>query len=229
MVNIALGNADLSQCEDGDGNGDGSITVDEILMAVNNALNGCPPAPSYGISGTIRYVGTDVPVPGVVVALEGATTLSAQTDANGRFVFDAVSAGRWSIEPVKRTGPNLSIGVDDAGQALQFSGGLATPSAEQRLVCDVTGDGTITQEDGSLILEYVVGQITRFPVADACGSDWVFVPVPSATAHQSITQPVFSGGTCQLGSISFDPLSTDAIGQDFEAVVIGDCNLSWPN
>jgi hypothetical protein len=42
MVNIALGNADVSACMAGDPNHDGQITVDEILAAVNNALNGCP-------------------------------------------------------------------------------------------------------------------------------------------------------------------------------------------
>ena len=41
MVNIALGNAQLSDCSAGDANKDGQITVDEILTAVNNALNGC--------------------------------------------------------------------------------------------------------------------------------------------------------------------------------------------
>ncbi|MGD0946540.1 MAG: hypothetical protein ABSA52_03845 [Candidatus Binatia bacterium] len=41
MVNIALGNARLSDCSAGDANKDGEITVDEILTAVNNALNGC--------------------------------------------------------------------------------------------------------------------------------------------------------------------------------------------
>jgi len=44
MVNIALGNASVSECEPGDANGDTHITVDEILTAVNNALEGCPPA-----------------------------------------------------------------------------------------------------------------------------------------------------------------------------------------
>jgi len=42
MVNIALGNTDISACRAGDANADGQITVDEILTAVNNALNGCP-------------------------------------------------------------------------------------------------------------------------------------------------------------------------------------------
>jgi hypothetical protein len=37
MVNIALGNADLSACTAGDANHDGQITVDEVLTAVNNA------------------------------------------------------------------------------------------------------------------------------------------------------------------------------------------------
>jgi hypothetical protein len=42
MVNIALGNAPLAECQAGEANADGQITVDEILTAVNNALNGCP-------------------------------------------------------------------------------------------------------------------------------------------------------------------------------------------
>ncbi|MGD0946620.1 MAG: hypothetical protein ABSA52_04245 [Candidatus Binatia bacterium] len=41
MVSIALGNASLLDCEAADGNHDGQITVDEILTAVNNALEGC--------------------------------------------------------------------------------------------------------------------------------------------------------------------------------------------
>jgi len=41
MVNIALGNAALLDCEAADSNHDGQVTVDEILTAVNNALNGC--------------------------------------------------------------------------------------------------------------------------------------------------------------------------------------------
>ena len=42
MVDIALGNAPVSECAAGDSNLDHQITVDEILAAVNNALTGCP-------------------------------------------------------------------------------------------------------------------------------------------------------------------------------------------
>ncbi len=36
-----LGNAPVSDCPPGDVNADGTITIDEILAAVNRALNGC--------------------------------------------------------------------------------------------------------------------------------------------------------------------------------------------
>jgi len=41
MVNIALGYADVSTCAAGDANGSGSIEINEIIAAVNKALNGC--------------------------------------------------------------------------------------------------------------------------------------------------------------------------------------------
>lgn len=41
MVNIVLGNALFLTCDAADSNHDGHVTVDEILAAVNNALNGC--------------------------------------------------------------------------------------------------------------------------------------------------------------------------------------------
>jgi hypothetical protein len=43
VVNIALGNTPVGDCLAGDANHDGQITVDDILTAVNNALNGCSP------------------------------------------------------------------------------------------------------------------------------------------------------------------------------------------
>jgi hypothetical protein len=41
-MNIAFDNTDLLDCEAADANHDGQVTIDEILTAVNNALNGCP-------------------------------------------------------------------------------------------------------------------------------------------------------------------------------------------
>ena len=41
-VNIALGNLPISACPAFDPDGSGVVTIDELIEAVNNALNGCP-------------------------------------------------------------------------------------------------------------------------------------------------------------------------------------------
>jgi len=41
MVNVALGSTAVAACSAGDANVDQQITVDEIILAVNNALGSC--------------------------------------------------------------------------------------------------------------------------------------------------------------------------------------------
>jgi hypothetical protein len=41
-VNIALDQAALAECPAMNANGDLQVSVDELITAVNNALNGCP-------------------------------------------------------------------------------------------------------------------------------------------------------------------------------------------
>ena len=41
MVNVALGEASIDTCEAGDPNRDQTVTINEILQAVSNALAGC--------------------------------------------------------------------------------------------------------------------------------------------------------------------------------------------
>jgi hypothetical protein len=41
MVNMALGDRDMSACASADATGDGRITVQDLVVAVNEALNGC--------------------------------------------------------------------------------------------------------------------------------------------------------------------------------------------
>ena len=56
MVNIALGTTPVSTCRAGDANGDGRITIDELLAAVSNALNGCGvflPTPTPTFTGKL--------------------------------------------------------------------------------------------------------------------------------------------------------------------------------
>lgn len=46
MVNIALSNRPVADCEAGDRNGDRQVTIEELVTAVNRALNGCPLDPA---------------------------------------------------------------------------------------------------------------------------------------------------------------------------------------
>jgi hypothetical protein len=41
-VRIALGESTLDECPEIDGNGDGDVTIDELVNAVGSALTGCP-------------------------------------------------------------------------------------------------------------------------------------------------------------------------------------------
>jgi hypothetical protein len=41
-VNIAIGNQQIDACPSFDANQDGEVSVSELIVAVNNALNGCP-------------------------------------------------------------------------------------------------------------------------------------------------------------------------------------------
>ena len=75
MVNIALGNAPVTDCEAGDENGDGMITIEEILKAVNAALSGCPPTPTPTI--TNRATATDTPTGTPTQTLTTSPTTSA--------------------------------------------------------------------------------------------------------------------------------------------------------
>jgi len=46
MINIALEQRPLSACPAADPDRSGTATIQEILLAVNNALKGCPTATS---------------------------------------------------------------------------------------------------------------------------------------------------------------------------------------
>jgi len=67
LVNIALGNTAVSDCQAGDARHDRAITVDEILTAVNNILNGCPVPPTPGPTRTPTRTPTLTPTPSATV------------------------------------------------------------------------------------------------------------------------------------------------------------------
>jgi hypothetical protein len=143
------------------------------------------------------------------------------------FAFNGLSATDWTVQPARTGGTGTSISALDAAWVLQTVVGLRQLSYEQRLAGDATGNGTISALDSARILQYKVGLISRLPVAQACNSDWVFVPLPAVVPNQVVIPPQMSLGNYQMGAITYQPLSVRAGGQDFHAIVFGDCTGNW--
>lgn len=173
MVNIALGNANVSTCPTGDVNQDNQITIDELIAAVNIALAGC-----VGDQTTISGAAVKGPVSGAhVVAFgvgpggaKGAQIGSATTDDSGNFQMQVgnysgplmleMTGGSFSDEA---TGTHMGMGATDmmtagvpnvmAGSTL--SGIQITPltSMAQRMAEDMPGGMTqanITQSNSAM-------------------------------------------------------------------------------
>ncbi len=182
---------------------------------------------TYAIEGHVAYYSNGQPVNGVSVTLQGPTPASALTDATGEFLLTNLGQANAQIEPTKVGDAGGAISALDAVAVLQIAVGQITAGAEQRLACDVDGDGAVTAFDAVLILQYATGVISAFPAAQSCGSGWAFVPVPATASNQRVVEPLLASPSCQSGTIAFEPLIGPATGQDFSAVLIGDCTGNW--
>ena len=179
------------------------------------------------ITGNVRYYSNDAPVPDVVVQLsDGAGLSSTSTDSSGAYGLTASGQGSCQVEPIKTGGQNGAVSALDASWILQQVVGLRQFNANQLLACDVTGDGTVSSLDAARILQLIAGMRTRLPVAEACGSDWLFVPAVGSAPGREIIGPQVAP-MCTLGAIGFDGLQTPADAQDFLAIVFGDCTGNW--
>ncbi len=185
-------------------------------------------AQTVSISGQIRYHSTGAPVTGATVRLTGPATLLTLTDGNGSYTFGGLGQGTWRVEPRLVGGASNAVSALDASYVLQDVVGLQDLGSTARLACDVNGDGIVGAFDASHILQLAVGVRSRFPVAETCQSDWLFLPAPATMTNQVLSPPQPGAAACAPGAITFDPLVASAAGQDFVAVVIGDCTGNGP-
>jgi len=200
------------------------VLVPALLMLC--ALSQRVFAQGPSVAGTVRYYSNGAPVPDVTVQFNGIPQSSMGTNADGTYAFSDPSAGACSIEPSKTGGTNGAISALDASWILQAVVGLRQFDANQRVICDVTGDGTVSALDAARILQLVAGLRNRLPVADACGSDWVFLPDPATVPFQHVLAPQMSP-QCSPGAIVFDSVDAPVSQQDFLAAVFGDCTGNW--
>ena len=181
---------------------------------------------TYSVSGRVNYYGSGQPVPDATVLLTGPASDAAVTDISGAFAFPSLSPGTWAFGPRKSGDVGLAISSVDAVYVLQAAVGARTAGQIERTACDVSGNGTLTSLDASLILQYTVNSITHFPVAGADAA-WTFFPVPAPGPNQQVTRPALSLGIYLPGVVVYDPLAASVTNQNFLAVVFGDCTGNW--
>ncbi len=186
------------------------------------------PLTPFVVSGHVSYYSNGLPVGGVDVHLDGATSQVVSTDASGAFAFAGLGESDWTLTPQSQTAASAAITPLDAVFVLQAVVGSRQLTAQQAFACDTSGDGLLTPLDAVYILQYVVGSTQSFPATQPCGSLWAFVPTPASTVmNEQLINPGIVQGNCQHGAMVFPQLMSDATDQDFAAVVVGDCNGDW--
>jgi len=179
--------------------------------------------PVFSIAGAVTYFGGGGAVSGAEVALTGAAPQSETTAGDGTYAFGDVAPGSWTLRPAKQGDTAAALSPLDAAWALQASVGNRTLSPLESLACDVTGNGTVSPFDAAQILQRIVDLMPRFPAAEACGSDWIFMPADGVAGGNP---PLLQSGSCTPASIDIASLSAPMTGASFSAAVFGDCTLN---
>jgi hypothetical protein len=206
--------------------------AEEIVIRVGTAAPTPTPTPTlagqFAISGVVAHYQTGAPVGGAVVD-ESASGRSTTTAANGVFALSNLPPALVELVPRKDGGLGNAISPLDATYVLQATANLRSLGILQRIACDVSGDGTISNLDATRILQWTVRSIDRLPVTgpELCGSDWAFFPFPAAAPQQTTVTPSLAGAVCRHGAIRYDPLSANAAGQSFFGIPFGDCTGNW--
>ena len=163
------------------------------------------------------------PVPGVEIDVDGDLLADAITGSDGGYSL-ADQAGSPVVSPLDRFGDgeivdaNGAVSSFDASFIARHAVAMIELSTNQQIAADVSGNGSITSFDAARVAQYAVGLIEHFPVAEAAGSDWVFLRCDSylAADDHDCTTPIYV----------HDPLLATET-DDFYAMLYGDVTGNW--
>ena len=171
------------------------------------------------IAGAIAYQGTRIPVPGANINLSGQQSISTNSDENGNYNFNQLPFGDYILKPKKRSDQGRCISPFDAALILQHVAGITQLTPYQRIAADVSGDGTVSAYDASLIMRYSVNLDTKFPAMSDSLDNWDFVPTNFVLNDTNwVSQP---------DSLFYEPLGANQFNQDFIGIVYGDVSQNW--
>ena len=178
-----------------------SISVNGGTMPVSG-IDGSVTVMGFNLGGTVAYFGgAQNGVTDVTLALSGDHFEVATTDVAGGYAFPMVPPVDVTCTP-SRASESVPRGLSsyDAAKVAQAALGMITPSAQEQTAGDVSGTGTLSDQDAEAIAQRVVGLTGSFPV-----SDFLFAPEGR----------------------SYEPLDADQTDQDFVMVRAGDYTGSW--
>jgi hypothetical protein len=177
------------------------------------------------LSGSIVHYASSFPVPGVSIVANAGPALTNPAGA-----YAVLARPEFPLELVPTKDGEAANGIDalDAVRVLQIAAGVTAAGDDgDRLACDVSGNGTVSALDASLLLRFLVGAEAQLPVAATCGGDWLFIPELGPGAAGTTALPIIAFGDCAPGAIVHDSLPGDLALQNFRAIPFGDCNGDW--
>ncbi|MEE4310511.1 MAG: cohesin domain-containing protein [candidate division KSB1 bacterium] len=171
------------------------------------------------VSGNIAYSGTQIPVPGAEVRLEGDFIEIASSSRAGNYGFAQLRYGNYRLLPTKRDDQGQSVTPFDAALVLQHIVDLTRLTGYQMIAANVTGDSTVSALDASQILSYSVGLLDEFPVMEDPFDFWVFISQDHVLTDSNWFQ--------LPAEIRYEPLDRNYFNQNFLSIVRGDVSQNW--
>ncbi|UCE19655.1 MAG: T9SS type A sorting domain-containing protein [Gemmatimonadota bacterium] len=181
----------------------------------------------FSVNGSVKYSDTCIPVPGVTISTidtcGGTAGSIVITDNTGAF-----QSKSWpgcsnfclepSMEPVRDVWRQVVTSYD-ATLILRSLCGMVPLTHNDSLAADITGDGTISAFDASVMIKWLVTSYT--------GSDLI----PTENIGTWIFESI-ECGDCGLGPWGPECFCLEEITQNetacYEAVVVGDVSQNWP-
>ncbi len=190
-------------------NGGGCSGIGTCVVTMDEAKSVNADFALITISGSVRLQNAidrtplldDVPVPDVELNADGAPPVSGSTNAAGNYSLSGFGAGPYTVTPSKADQdyqePN-GVFIDDASLvARRVVGKEPDFTAHQIAAADVSGNGSVSSYDASLIARWVVG------LPDTVNRSGTWAITPSSVDHGPVT---------------------DDILQNYDALLYGDVN-----
>jgi hypothetical protein len=207
-VRISLGDGMVSECPAFEATADGQVGIEDLIMAVSAALDGCPATPTPLPTGTATVTATSADTP-------TATGTPRPPDTPTATPTVPMVAGRWHEVPLAVSSSTcVSLLTQQFGEEL-----AARPACDQTIeaqtdttvaLIDCTGtrlDGTL-ERDGTIRFTYPTKSETVDQGCDLALTPALVVPAAVSPTTATYTFAIAFSGTCPLSDCTIEAQGT---------------------